>query len=134
MMDIQNYLTKHEGLKLKPYRCTSGRLTIGVGRNLDDKGITEAEALYLLENDINECLDDLYTIFPNWISISPNRRLVLVDMRFQLGATGFRGFKRLIQAIRTGDIEKAIQSIKGSLYYKQVPDRASDNINLLREG
>ena len=43
---------KHEGLRLYPYNCSEGKLTLGIGRNLDDRGITEEEALYLLNNDI----------------------------------------------------------------------------------
>lgn len=37
-----------EGLRLKPYRCTSGKLTIGVGRNLDDNWLSAAEIKRLL--------------------------------------------------------------------------------------
>jgi len=133
-MDIKSYLIKHEGIRQKVYRCPSGFLTCGVGRNLEGKGITVSEAMYLLGNDIEECKDDLASIFPNYTDLSYNKKMVLIDMRFQLGATGFRGFKRLIEAIRTGDNKKAIQSIKESLYYKQVKLRADDNINLLREG
>jgi lysozyme len=138
-MDITNYLIKNEGEKKKGdrhivYQCTAKKWTLGYGRNVQDRGISESEARYLLENDINECMSDLETIFPNWFDLPYNRKMVLVDMRFQLGATGFRGFKRLIEAIRTGDIAKAIQSIKESLYYKQVKNRADENINLLREG
>jgi lysozyme len=55
-------LTTHEGLRLKPYLCPAGKLTIGIGRNLEGKGITKQEAVMLLENDIQECLDDLTDI------------------------------------------------------------------------
>jgi lysozyme len=55
-------LTTHEGLRLKPYLCPAGKLTIGIGRNLEGKGITKQEAIMLLENDIQECLDDLTDI------------------------------------------------------------------------
>ena len=60
-------LTKHEGLRLKPYHCPAGKLTIGIGRNLEDKGITEKEAVMLLENDIHECIEDLKTIFQGFV-------------------------------------------------------------------
>jgi len=138
-MTINDYIVKHEGEKKKGdrhivYQCTAKKWTLGYGRNVQDRGISESEARYLLENDINECMNDLKTIFPDWVDLSYNRKSVLTDMRFQLGATGFRGFKRLIDAIRTGDIEKAVQSIKGSLYYRQATNRANENINLLREG
>lgn len=54
MNSIEDQLILHERLKLKPYRCSAGKLTIGVGRNLEDKGISEEEALFLLRNDIAE--------------------------------------------------------------------------------
>ena len=60
---LANQLIKHEGLRLTPYRCPAGRLTIGIGRNLEDKGITEKEAVMLLKNDIQECIENLKTIF-----------------------------------------------------------------------
>lgn len=134
-MMISEYIYKHEGMKLKPYRCTAGKLSIGVGRNLDDKGITKDEALYLLNNDITECESDLKTIFPNeWNNLSENKKTALIDMRFQLGATGFRKFKRLISGVKTGNWTLAKFSIENSLYYKQVKSRAQDNIKLMEEG
>ena len=54
-MNLIEQLKRHEGLKLKPYKCTADKLTIGVGRNLEDVGISEEEAEMLLQN----CL--LYT-------------------------------------------------------------------------
>ena len=49
-------LKRDEGVKLNPYKCTAGKLTIGVGRNLDDVGITEEESDMLLKNDL--CVHD----------------------------------------------------------------------------
>lgn len=51
---LKDMLIRHEGLKLKPYRDTVGKLTIGAGRNLNDLGISEREAMFLLDNDIME--------------------------------------------------------------------------------
>jgi lysozyme len=66
LMDrIKEQLVRHEGLRLKPYRCTAGKLTIGVGRNLEDKGISQQEAYELLENDIRECEVQLLTEIPD---------------------------------------------------------------------
>jgi Phage-related lysozyme (muraminidase) len=41
---LEDQLIDHEGLKLEPYECTAGKLTIGVGRNLEDRGISVDEA------------------------------------------------------------------------------------------
>ncbi len=131
-MMISEYIYKHEGIKLKPYRCTAGKLTIGCGRNLDDKGISVDEALYMVNNDIRECESDLKLIFPEeWDNLSKNKKIALIDLRFQLGGSGFRKFKRLIEGVKTGNWTLAKFSIEDSLYYKQVMARAKDNIKLL---
>lgn len=84
---IKDQLIKHEGLRLKPYKCTAGKMTIGVGRNLDDVGISEQEALDMLFNDVGKCLSDLREIFRQFDQLPENIQLVLVDMRFQLGSS-----------------------------------------------
>jgi len=52
-MTIRKLLEFEEGLKLKPYKCPAGKLTIGIGRNLEDRGITEQEAQMLLPPGAN---------------------------------------------------------------------------------
>ena len=74
MNQAKAQLVRHEGLRLKPYRCTAGKLTIGVGRNLEDKGISQQEAYELLENDIRECEVQLLTEIPD-IYLSLDLRL-----------------------------------------------------------
>ena len=37
---LTSALRRDEGCVLNPYRCTAGKLTIGIGRNLDDVGIS----------------------------------------------------------------------------------------------
>jgi lysozyme len=133
-MTVQEYLIKHEGLSLNIYHDQYSNQTIGVGRNLDSKGISKEEALMMLDNDIRDSLYDLKAIFPNWDSISPNRQMVLIDMDFQLGTSGFKYFKKFIQAVLRQDWEEAVKEIVDSMYYKQVSTRAKDNIALLQEG
>lgn len=129
---VMNTLVVDEGLRLKPYLCPAGKVTLGVGRNLDDKGITEREAFYLLNNDIDECYKDLsesvfqeFDVFPDPI------QTVLISMRFQLGAKGFRGFKKMIKAFERLDYREAIKEMKDSNWYKQTPERADRLIKMV---
>lgn len=57
---VAQYIQMHEGLSLKPYYCTANKLSIGIGRNLDDRGITKEEALLLFANDLRLAESDLY--------------------------------------------------------------------------
>jgi lysozyme len=124
----------HEGLRLKPYKCTSRKLTIGYGRNLDDKGITEKEADTMLLNDIIECIQQLTRHFP-WIDeLSHNRQAVLIDMCFNLGIKGLMKFEKTLDAIRFFDYDKAADYMLQSEWAKQVGQRAITLSNMMREG
>ena len=132
-MDIKNLLIKHENLELEPYTCPAGHLTIGVGRNLDDLGISEDEAIYMLENDIKRCENELREIFINFDELPENVKMVLIDMDFNLGKTRFLKFKHMINAVKNKDWESMIQEMKNSHWCNQVKSRCEDNINLIRE-
>ncbi len=127
-------LITHEGLRLKPYRDTRGKLTIGVGRNLDDVGITEEEALYLLKNDIKRVLDFLKERLPYWNGLTETRKMALVDMCFNLGPGGFLSFKKMLAALERGDYEQAAREMLDSRWARQVGRRAEELAEMMREG
>jgi len=125
-------LIEHEGLKLKPYYCPAGKLTIGVGRNLEDKGISQKEAAFLLKNDIDECISDLEDLFKEKFDSFPEQvKIVLIDMRFNLGATGFRSFRKMIKAVNESNFDKASKEMKNSNWYSQVGKRAETLVEMM---
>jgi len=127
-------LIQHEGLELKPYQCTAGKTTIGSGRNLTDKGITRNEAMMLLENDIDEVLADLNNnIFSNFFMLPQNIQLVLADMRFNLGPNRFRGFKKMIAAVRAKNWQAMKAEMLDSKWAKDVKTRADNLVKLVDE-
>jgi len=127
---IERQLIKHEGFSAKPYRCTADKLTIGYGRNLDDRGITKDEALHLLANDIQVCEIDLSNLLGDmYWRLSLDRQAALLDMRYNLGARGFRRFRKMIKALRNRNYFLAAQEIKNSEWYKQVGTRGRDIYN-----
>lgn len=138
METLQNYIKQNEGLRLKPYLCSKGKLTIGYGRNLDDRGITTEEAMLMLINDIQIAIVDLYRIFNNdevVNGLSNNRQMVLIDMMLNLGATRFSKFKQTIRAVKKNDYNRASDEILDSKYArKDVPNRAKRNADIMRKG
>ena len=117
-------LKRDEGLRLKPYRCSAGRLTIGYGRNLDDVGITEGEAEILLEHDIRRSLADLDRALPWWRTLSGPQQRGLINMRFNLGLTRLLGFKKMLAALQAGDGKLASEEALSSKWADQVGARA----------
>lgn len=117
-------LRLHEGERLKPYRCTAGKLTIGVGRNLEDRGITATESAYLLGNDIDGFYVALQKALPWVAQLDEVRQRVLLDMAFNLGIQGLLTFKNTLATIKAGDYEKAGPMMLDSRWAGQVGKRA----------
>jgi lysozyme len=126
--EIAQYVQGHEGLSLKPYICTAGKVSIGIGRNLDDRGISQDEALYLFNNDCIMTDQDLHRVFGSDFDRFPdNARLVFFDMMFQLGLVRFCGFRKMIEKAKAEDWKGAAEELMDSRYAKQVPKRAEEN-------
>lgn len=125
-------LKQDEDLRLKPYRCTADKLTIGYGRNLEDSGISKDEAEYLFSNDVKEAESELRHAFPWFEELSETRKDVLVNMRFNLGMPRLLGFKKFLKALSLGEYETAAHEMMNSLWAEQVGDRAKRLANQIR--
>lgn len=127
-------LRLHEGERLKPYRCTAGKLTIGVGRNLEDRGITAQESAMLLANDIAREERALFEALP-WVSgLDEVRQRVLLDMAFNMGLGDLLQFKLTLGAIQSGQYERASKMMLDSRWAKQVGTRAERLSRMMATG
>ena len=131
--EASRLIRMHEGLRLKPYRCTSGKLTIGYGRNLEDRGLSVDEAQYLLKNDIIECYNVLSgdIVHEEWITLPESIKTVLIDMRFQMGRAGFRKFKGTIAAVKDHNWLQMLLQMKDSRWYTQTRNRADELLEIV---
>lgn len=127
-------LERDEALKLKPYRDSVGKLTIGIGRNLDDVGISEDEARYLLGNDVARACADLDRFLPFWRNLGPVRQRVLANMAFNMGIGRLQTFKFTLLMIEKGEWEKAAEGMRASLWARQVGPRAVRLAEMMRTG
>ena len=121
---ILSDLERDEGLKLKPYQCPAGKLTIGVGRNIEDLGITEDEARYLLVNDVKRVEGELDRSIPWWRAMPEPAQQALVNMGFNMGWPRLSKFKKMISALQRGDYGTAALEAVDSKWAKQVGQRA----------
>lgn len=144
-------LVKHEGEILHVYKCPAGKDTIGVGRNLEDKGlskyecdvlelgtydkkevidllknrgITKCESRLFLSIDIEEFSSELYKVLP-WIESAPHTvQLALIDMAFNMGIKGLLKFKKTLYFIKAGQYKEASVEMLNSRWARQVGNRA----------
>lgn len=125
-------LKRHEGLKLTVYDCPAGKKTIGYGRNLEDRGITEQEAEQLLDNDIQEIQQQLRNSFDFYVSLTDTRKAVLIDLTYNIGLAGLKSFKKMLNALNKQDYVEAKNQLLDSRYAGQVPSRAEELAELLQ--
>ena len=117
-------LKVHEGYEQYPYECSMGVVTIGYGRNLESRGLSEDEASYLLKCDVKIAEGELLDQYDYYWSLSGERKAVLIDMMVNLGSTRLRKFKNMHQALEDRDYSMAAVEMLDSLWARQVGQRA----------
>lgn len=127
-------LRRDEGVRLKPYKDSVGKLTIGVGRNLDDNGISQAECDLMLQNDIADHCAELDRKLPWWKGLDEVRQRVLANMAFNMGVAKLLGFKNTLALVESGDYAKAADEMLNSAWAKQVGLRATRLSGMMRTG
>ena len=149
MYEICQRLARHEGIRLSPYRCSKGKLTIGIGRNLEANplskeelkivgdwrhGITKQAAFYLLRNDICHTEKELRRRIAFWEQLDDERQYALLDMAFNLGAEGLCKFKKMLGFLWMGDYKQAAAECLNSQYAKDTGRRSRCIAATIRTG
>lgn len=126
-------LKVHEGFRQHPYKDTRGILTIGYGRNLEAKGISDLEAHWLLMNDATAAAKQLASL-SFWTGLSPVRQAALIDLTVNLGFAGVLEFKNMLARLGSGDFIGATHELHTSLAQKQEPNRIADLVAMILAG
>jgi lysozyme len=130
---LEEMLIRHEGKRSLPYECSAGKISVGVGRNLEDNPLTDDEIMYLLRNDITRSENELNRY--SWFRMMDDaRRDACINLVFNLGLTRFRQFKRMIKAFEDRDYERAADELLDSKYAFQVGQRAKELSDIIRTG
>jgi len=132
-------IIRHEGRVMSHnrhviYTDTVGKRTIGYGRNLDDRGISDSEARIMLHNDINDALNDLLDKFDWFGELNQVRQGVLINMCFNLGINRLKNFKNMLAALEAQDYDLAAQEMLDSMWASQVKGRATELAEQMRSG
>lgn len=159
---LHSQLILEEGLRLQAYddatgkpvpagQTCRGKLTIGIGHNLDAKPLTASQqkiighdgrtlpitiqqALMLLDDDITDVCRWLTTLLPWWTQLDEIRARVLCDLTFNMGVHTLLTFKHFLSDMRTGNYEVAGTDLENSLWYKQVGSRAIRLVAMITTG
>lgn len=138
-------LTRDEACRLVVYDDATGKPltkggvclghpTIGIGRALDVNGITQAEALYLLNSDIDSIQLNLNRKFPRFLILDDARQRVLVNMAFNMGVSGLFDFHDMLNAVESERFDLAAKAMEDSLWFRKGGDRARRLVEMMRTG
>ena len=127
-------LRLHEGVEKFPYRCTAGYLTIGVGRNIEERGLLDDEIDFILDNDIEVVMSEVSVTFDWFFDLSEVRQRVVADMIFNMGLPRFKQFKKMIAALEEGDWSEAANQMMDSKWAQQVGLRAARLATMMETG
>lgn len=112
------------GQPFRQCQCVrQGKLTIGFGRNIEDRGLSMPEAQHLLDNDIDDTLVEQGRTFPWSGVLNGVRQRVLANMLFNLGLTKLQGFTHTLTAMRERRYRDAAEGMRASKWYRQVGKR-----------
>lgn len=144
---LRRSLMQHEGLVLKAYDDKTGRVvhpgttvggwvTIGYGRNLVGRGITTAEAEYLLQNDIEAVERELNAQLPEWRTWSAPRQWAIAELGYNMGVARFiAGWPNTVAQLRAGQFEAVAATLAASKWRRDVGDgRALPVIRAMHRG
>ena len=134
MTELIEQLKRHEGIKLTPYKCTSDKLTIGVGRNLEDVGISEQEAEMLLQNDIQRAVTQLKERFPWTLELDEARFAALINFTFNVGIGTVSKFVNATALLKAKNYDMAADEFLQSRWAEQVGQRAVEVTEQIRTG
>ena len=130
-------LKRHEGVETHAYVCSEGKITVGVGRNIDQEGgigLSDDEVDYLLQNDVERVIKELAAEYPWFNDLDDVRKDAMVDISFNLGATRLRLFKRALAAMEEGEYKLAATEFLDSKWAKQVGSRALELTDMISSG
>jgi len=146
MIDTVRALVQlHEGCRLTVYDDATGKPigpgdtlvghpTIGFGRALDVRGVTQAEAGELLDHDLVATAAEISGALPWAVSLDPVRLAALRDMAHNLGVRGVCGFRKALAALKAGDFDRCADELLDSRWQTQVPVRAGRLAGMMRSG
>lgn len=131
---LSKQLETDEGRRRRLYKDTVGKLTIGVGRNIEDRGLRDDEIDLMLSNDIDEAIGIARALIPTFDKLDDVRQEVVTNMALNLGMTRLGGFKQFIGALVRFDFQRATTEMMDSKWYEQVGDRGKRLAYAMREG
>jgi lysozyme len=127
------YILRNEGYRQYVYDDSEGIPTIGIGFNLEE-GFTKEESMLILKHRMHKLITELCDRVPVYIDVCQVRKIVLLDMAYNLGIPRLLKFRKMLAALKERDYQLAAQEMLDSRYASQVKGRARRNALMMETG
>lgn len=151
--EYYNFIKNNEGYNKTVYKDTVGRMSIGIGFNLNrsfaaslfkrlginynavlnGRKLTDKQIMQLFEYDLRFAIVHAREFVNNFDTLPINMKLVIVDMSFNMGPSRLKEFRKLKEAIEQYDFDTAVIEMKRSNWFTQVKSRAINLINIVSD-
>ena len=140
---LKRQLIRHEGRRSHPYsdypgekleEALKGKVTVGVGYNIQDRGLPEDLIDDLFDRTVVEAVEECARTFEFFENLDEVRRACLVNLMFNMGRPRLLTFQNMIAALRQGNYAWAAEEMKYSRWYRQVGNRAKELCRQMRTG
>jgi GH24 family phage-related lysozyme (muramidase) len=120
---IIDRIKKHEGFRGNVYNDHLGNPTIGYGTLLP---LTKVESELLLEHRLENNLDRFIKLYPKYTTLYNKYQFIIIEMIYQLGASGVFKFKKMLSAMKKSNDKLVIKNMRDSKWYIQTPNRVEN--------
>lgn len=134
MVNYIKTIAYEEGRKKFLYECSEGKQTIGIGRNIEERGLSDDEIDYIYRNDEKIAIAGASSLVKEFEWLADARKIALVSMVFQMGKPRVSKFKKMIAAINEGNFAEAANEMLESKWARQTPARAERHAQAMRTG
>ncbi len=113
-----------EGFREEVYKDSLGIDTVGYGFTIKDLQLSEGISSVILRILVLNLIVDVQDRF-RWFYLMPNEvQMVVVEMCYQMGISGFSQFKKTIAHLKSFNWVEAADEMLNSKWAKQTPNRA----------
>ncbi len=118
-MTAKELIAHQEDKRLDLYQCPAGRWTIGIGHNLEAKGISDAVAELMFKEDMLDAVKDARAVVRTFDGLCEVRQAVFLSMVFCMGRAGLATFKKAIDAANRGAYHDVAAEIRDSRWCRE---------------
>ena len=131
IVQLYNLIDQQEGLNLNPYQDTKGLWTFGYGSRFP---LLQNEVEFVRNNRLSLAEIVIMKTIPFYLDLDPVRRILLIDMVYNMGIDGVLEFKDMLGCMKNKDWTGASEAMLNSTWRIEEQSRCEQMAYLMEKG